>query len=349
MTRLFKTLSIAALFAIPTAAMAQHPTQPGGVFCISDLTQDLITDGADLGLFLLAWDTDSAAADFDHSGTVDGGDLGALLLQWGTTCHPFHANVEISIEGDFVVITGNGIPDHAMGNFPGECNNPNSINAMNDEWMLPITPMPTNNPSVDVLDQLGPIGIWVNGLAYYNPYDGPGTDAPASICFDVCNNHPSPDGRLHTHQFNPCIEPYSGGHSVLIGYAFDGLPVYGPYEQDGVLAAELSGADALDECNGHYDEWRGYHYHSISRALAVSSGIAGGGFPYILGCFHAQPEMSNFAGGGGGGGGGGGCDYCAANMIPPPLCNCVHTTPGLEYCCDNWDAACEARLVQCGG
>jgi hypothetical protein len=338
------TIAAASILGLSSLAPAQHPTQPGGVFCIADVTQDLVVDGADLGIFLLAWDTSDGAADFDHSGTVDGADLGTLLLQWGSTCHPFHSNVEIHIKDGFLVVEGNGIPDHPYGDFPGECGNPGGVKEMDDEWLLPLEPMPTDNPSVDVLDQLGVVGIWVNGLAFYNPYDGPGNDAPATICFDLCNNHPSPNGRLHTHQYNPCIEPYSGGHSALIGFAFDGYPVYGPYEVDGVLAAQLTGSDALDDCNGHYDPYRGYHYHAISRELAVDNGIAGGGFPYILGCYRAQPEESNF--GGGGGGGGGGCDACAANMIPPPVCNCVRTTPGYEYCCDNWDAACQAYAQQ---
>ena len=229
-------LVFGSIVALPSMASAQsHPTQPGGVFCMADIDRNLTVDGGDLGSLLLAWDTTDASADLDRSGYVDGADLGLMLLQWGMTCHPFHQNVDISIENGFVIVEGNGIPDHDMGNFPGECANPNNVIAMDDRWMLPIDPSPTNNPEVDVLNQLGPTGIWVNGLAFYNPYDGPGNDAPATICFDVCNNHPSPDGRLHTHQFNPCIEPYSGGHSALIGFAFDGYPVYGPYEVDGVL------------------------------------------------------------------------------------------------------------------
>ena len=192
----------AALLMMQSFANAQtHPTQQGGVFCIADIDRNLSVDGADLGMFLLSWGSSEAEADFNFDGEVSGADLGVLLQQWGTTCHPFHANVEVSIENGFVIVEGNGIPDHDMGNFPGECNNPNNVIAMDDRWMLPIGPTPTNNPSVDVFLQLGPTGIWVNGLAFYNPYDGGGIDAPASICFDVCNNHPSPDGRLCINRF----------------------------------------------------------------------------------------------------------------------------------------------------
>ena len=49
-------------------------------------------------------------------------------------------------------------------------------------------------------------------------------------------------------------------HSPVLGFAFDGFPLYGPYESDGVMAKDLKKSAALDVCNGHIDEIRGYHY-----------------------------------------------------------------------------------------
>jgi hypothetical protein len=49
-----------------------------------DLNLDGLVDGADLGILLLAWGTDNAAADLDRDGLVDGADLGLLLLQWSS-------------------------------------------------------------------------------------------------------------------------------------------------------------------------------------------------------------------------------------------------------------------------
>jgi hypothetical protein len=42
------------------------------------------------------------------------------------------------------------------------------------------------------------------------------------------------------------------------------------------------GKEALDECNGHSDESRGYHYH-----------VTPGKFPYITGGYFGEPERSN--------------------------------------------------------
>jgi hypothetical protein len=68
----------------------------------------------------------------------------------------------------------------------------------------------------------------------------------------------------------------------VIGFAFDGFPIHGPYESDGVMAKDLEGDRALDVCNGHEDSERGYHYH-----------VTPGRFPYVIGGYHGVPEPSN--------------------------------------------------------
>ena len=179
-------------------------TQPGGLFCLADCNRDLVVDSADIGAFLADWG--GTQFDFNGNGSTDGGDLGTLIVQWGQICHSFHDNVEIQLDGDRLVVTGSCIPDHEYGNFPGECGNPNSVADQNDTWRLPLVPEPTGSPAVDALAQLGPIGIMVNGVAFYNPYDGGGIEAPGTICMDDCNAHPSPDSRYHYHQYSPCID-----------------------------------------------------------------------------------------------------------------------------------------------
>ena len=34
-------------------------------------------------------------------------------------------------------------------------------------------------------------------------------------------------------------------------------------------------------------------------------------------------------------------------MIPPQICNCVHTTPGYESCCENWEQFCADFAETC--
>ena len=88
------------------------------------------------------------------------------------------------------------------------CNNPNTPTDQNFEWRIPLNPVRTNNPAVDLLNTLGAVGVSLNGVSVYNPYDGGGVDAPSTICMDDFNGHPSPDGSYHYHQASDwCMNP----------------------------------------------------------------------------------------------------------------------------------------------
>lgn len=55
-----------------------------GCPCVGDLNNDGSVDGADLGLFLVAWGQTNSDADLTGDGIVDGSDLGLLLAAWGS-------------------------------------------------------------------------------------------------------------------------------------------------------------------------------------------------------------------------------------------------------------------------
>jgi hypothetical protein len=56
------------------------PESSGGVQ--GDLNGDGLVNGADLGLMLVAFGTDDAAADLDGDGLVNGADIGLMLAAW---------------------------------------------------------------------------------------------------------------------------------------------------------------------------------------------------------------------------------------------------------------------------
>jgi hypothetical protein len=70
------------------------------------------------------------------------------------------------------------------------------------------------------------------------------------------------------------------GHSPLIGFAFDGYPIYGPYEAAGQLAKDGK-SNPLNEFNVHQDEARGWHYH-----------VTPGQFPHIVGGYWGVVDES---------------------------------------------------------
>ena len=300
--------------------------------CVGDLNQDSMVNGQDLALVLSYWGSNNADIDLDGNGSVGGGDLAIVLGDWGQQCNPFWSDVDVEFVGDMMVVSTSGLPSHQIGPFDGTyydpdtgqyCFNPNTSTDQNNVWMIPLQPVPTDNPTVDVLATGGAIAVSITGASIYNAYDGGGAEAPFNICMDYCRGHASPDGGYHYHQYSPCFNEVieADGHSGIVGYAFDGYAIYGLNDIGGVVPSDL------DDCGGHTDPIRGYHYHFQTQ------------FPWTLGCYHGQPEPSNFAGGGGGGGGG--CTGCMVNMIPPPTCNCVQNAPGYEYCCNNWDASCQ--------
>jgi hypothetical protein len=191
---------------------------------------------------------------------------------------PFRSNVKVEVTDDFLIVHSDGIPDHSTGAFPNRFN-PNTIRKQNYTFKIPRHPV-----AADHVTRLpmGPIGVAINGVPFYNPYNREGADAAKNEVFDECCGHPDPLGRYHYHIYPRCVhtsfkdEP--GKHSPLIGYAFDGYAIYGPNGEDGKPPTDL------DECNGHSDPVRGYHYHVTNH------------FPYILGGYRGEVERSNLDG-----------------------------------------------------
>jgi len=222
--------------------------------------------------------------------------------------------VTISAAGTNWVIQSNNIPDHETGTFPAQ-SNPNSISELDQTYSVPIEPQVA---STATCLPGGPIGIAVNGVVLYNPWDADGDNAvegEGAEVFDLCDGHPDQQGRYHYHmQPSSCLFDITPGiPSPMIGVAFDGFAIYGPVDESGVTLT----SDDLDECHGRYTSAGVYQYHSTAD------------FPYILGCYRGTPqgvntggancynaadadEAGNIEGGTGGDGGGGG------GQKPPP-------------------------------
>lgn len=322
-------------------------TMPYGIGCATDIDTDGSVGVGDLLSVIDYWGSSNSSADCNNDGIVGVNDLLMLINEWATDCesiHPFTANTVVTFDydGGFIIVETNGLPDHATGPFDGSagCFNPNTATAQDRMYRIPMSAVLTNNPQVEYMDQFGPVSVATNGVPLYNPYDAGGIDAPSSICFDAFNGHPQLMGEYHYHQWSQALVTMeTDGHSGVIGYSFDGYPIFGPWESDGI-DAHNGLVNSLDDCHGHSDAIRGYHYHA---SLPYSEDP--NGFPWIQGCYSGEPEMSNFDTGGGGGG----CSSCQFNQIPPQICNCVQNNPEYAYCCTNWDAACHAYAeAYCG-
>lgn len=135
-----------------------------------------------------------------------------------------------------VYVTCTCIPGYDIGPWAGSPNTPS-----NQNFCYKITRNPAENTGTKTVCGLGHIGVWSNGVSIFNAkdafsYNNDGIwnqDAlyNEGTSFDDCLGHPAPNGEYHHHVNPTCLyeDTDDSNHSPLIGYAFDGFPVYGAY------------------------------------------------------------------------------------------------------------------------
>src|SRR5207237_1042447 len=139
----------------------------------------------------------------------------------------------MTVEGGQRAFTSNDLPNHPTGVFPVQPNddahrfdpNPNHIGAQNIRLVLPLAPIVAARP----MCVPGVVGILASGTILFSALDGEGRDAVAHEVQDRCQGHPERSSTYHYHNVTTCLgdETSAGGHSVLAGYALDGLGIYG--------------------------------------------------------------------------------------------------------------------------
>jgi hypothetical protein len=253
-------------------------------------------------------------------------------------------SVTIVFNSNKLIVKTTGIPNHDLESGIGCC-----ASEQSREWSLPLNPIAVEKDNYTMAPDRGPVAVAVNGAAIYGPEEGPGGDAVAleygkfeedrqPIELGICGGHSGPGGEYHYHYDANCIHWHpdtSSGedskdynidkldkseHSPVIGFAFDGYPIYGffGFDNNGYVREMtssyqlnagangyngsddyiyLEGLGDLDRCNGHFgvtpDFPNGeYHYHST-----IKSGSGDMGFPYFIHCYHGVPDESNFSAG----------------------------------------------------
>lgn len=182
----------------------------------------------------------------------------------------FSSAVSISVDGDYVVLTTHDRPNHPSAYFPTTDTlyqaytdtsfhqAPGEIISQNITFRIPISPVVA---STHQATHGGPIGISINGVPFFNQYNGQGAPLTSEIAsFDQWKGHPQMTGQYHYHA-EPTYLTLHSGSNALLGFLLDGFPVYGPVE-NGVT---ITNAD-LDVYHGHTSvtaEYPNgiYHYH----------------------------------------------------------------------------------------
>lgn len=211
------------------------------------------------------------------SSTATSKDVPAIYSKiYGTTA-------SITSDGTFVTIKTNGMPDHKSPYYPNNnplyeaysgttfgggtfTKNPNMIASQSLTFKIPLNPVAASKATAT---PLGPIGVSINGVPFFNQYAGPNNQALTSEInsFDKYYGHPSPTSQYHYHVEPLYLTTVKSTKSGLLGFLLDGFPVYGPQEENGSNVV----SSGLDAYHGHshatVDFPAGiYHYHFTSDA-----------------------------------------------------------------------------------
>lgn len=193
---------------------------------------------------------------------------------------------DIYVDGDYIVIETNGVPDHQSPYFlntewestmwvddtrPGFNQAPASeVASWTYTFKIPKNPSEASNHH-----DLGTatIGVAINGVPLFNQYAAGNTAIVVGqgeyTSFDLYGGHPAPTNDYHYH-IEPTYLTALKGTDALIGFLLDGFPVYGPVE-NGVT---ITNAD-LDEYHGHTTATADYpdgiyHYHFTAESPFIN-------------------------------------------------------------------------------
>lgn len=163
---------------------------------------------------------------------------------------------KISYSDDYVYVWSTGVASYNLGPYIYD-GNTNTHEKVDHVWQIPRNP--TENLGTKTTATLGNLAVFVNGMPYYPPsdgmyyYDQMGTQlwkrnagVMEAAGFDCSGGHPAGE-YYHYHRIpspdvvhgidTMCQSFPSEGlfhldetkHSPIIGWGFDGFPIYGPY------------------------------------------------------------------------------------------------------------------------
>lgn len=195
----------------------------------------------------------------------------------------FGAAVKVTCDAQYAWITSDTYPDHVK---------MNGITGTNDQvpvpapgYASPVTLSPKKAAKPTSIDAA--LAVAVNGVPIYD-YSSQGTlevgaydpkfDTKLTGELDLCNGHSGRGDDYHYHAAPTCMiaAMKNKGASAIIGWAFDGYPIYGNENPDGTAIAK----GELDVCNGKADATYGYRYHTSDAP------------PYVIQCLSGEFDMT---------------------------------------------------------
>ncbi|MEL6573033.1 MAG: YHYH protein [Pseudomonadota bacterium] len=199
----------------------------------------------------------------------------------------FSDRVTVTCQNGQALISGDALPDHEM--MTGIIGTNEQVPVPPLNYASPVQLAPRKTSETHTRDAA--LGVAVNGVPIYD-YTAGGEmsqddlasyqahlDTVATGQLDVCGGHAGRGDDYHYHAEPTCMiaQMQNAGPDAIVGWGFDGFPIYAKSNPDGSQIAEGS----LDICNGQADEIFGYRYHTSEDA------------PYILQCLVGEvPDIN---------------------------------------------------------
>ena len=241
----------------------------------------------------------SCSSDSDNQNSENSDSNSSVTIPIEVYKKVYGVTSEITISNGFVYINTNGVPDHKSPYFKdtkwhdtmyeaydvsnpnvfhtGSFSlNPNRVSELSINFKIPNSPLKASSSQPT---SMGPIGVALNGIPFYNQYAGMNEPLTREInSFDNYNGHPAPlspgsenssSGRYHYH-----MEPFwitsNSGKDALLGFLLDGFPVYGPLENGKTITSS-----DLDAYHGHSHSTKEfndgiYHYHTTADSPYIN-------------------------------------------------------------------------------
>lgn len=196
----------------------------------------------------------------------------------------FGDSVAVTCDGDYVLLTSNTYPDHELMTGIVGTNEQVPVPAKAYAAPIPVSPKLGTQPQT----RDAALGVAVNGVPIFD-YTGGGEmsqddllhhqtqhDTLQTQQLDVCGGHAGRGDDYHYHVKPVCMIGHmeNAGDAAIIGWAYDGFPIYGDRNPDGTPIAK----GVLDVCNGQPDDAFGYRYHTSDDA------------PYIVQCLMGEVQ-----------------------------------------------------------
>jgi hypothetical protein len=197
---------------------------------------------------------------------------------WFNTSNNMYKGILTDVEAvyyntQYVYVKSSGIPKYYLDGQ--SVNNGKDLKAT---WQIPRTPTPSGSGG---FVQGGQIGLMMDGSVFFHPgdaqsYNNAGVWNRLAYYFenqdmDASNGHSTPTNMYHHHFDNLQMHDWdSTKHSPIVGFAWDGYPVYGPYGY-----ANTNGTGGIKRMVSSY---------TTKSYTTRTNGPAVGGM-YAIGCF----------------------------------------------------------------